>query len=134
MNACYYSQMLVGVESLQNESWACVYSPRKEDIGHKVFKCRRSGRYSIADWSGDFPNETDDGPCWINLETPLLVRKKLPEHLITEDNNHMRRTRYIVLYDDGKHTLLNKGTFRFLRDELKMDVDLRQGEIRKEIK
>ena len=119
--------LLVGVDNLQNDKWECVYSPSKEMKGHKVFKRRKKfsdgDRYSIADWSGDYPDETDDGPLWVDLDEPLIVCSVLPDEVTAARSSRYRR---MILWDDGKSTILNKGTFRFLKEELKMDVLFKQ--------
>jgi hypothetical protein len=124
------SELLVGVENLQNDKWECVFSPRKEMDGHKVFKRRKKfsdgDRYSIADWSGDYPDETDDGPLWIDLDEPLIVRPPIPDYANPEQHEYLMQTRRMILWDDGKNTMLSKGTFRFLKEELKMDVLFKQ--------
>ena len=119
--------LLVGVDNLQNDKWECVYSPSKEMKGHKVFKRRKKfsdgDRYSIADWSGDYPDETDDGPLWVDLDEPLIVCSVLPDEVTSARSSRYSR---MILWDEGKSTILNKGTFRFLKEELKMDVLFKQ--------
>ena len=119
--------LLVGVDNLQNDKWECVYSPSKEMKGHKVFKRRKKfsdgDRYSIADWSGDYPDETDDGPLWVDLDEPWIGCSVLPDEVTAARSSRYRR---MILWDDGKSTILNKGTFRFLKEELKMDVLFKQ--------
>ena len=59
---------------LVNSKYKCVYSPGKYDAGHKIFK--RIGAdncYEIADWSGDFPDETDDGRLEIMTDHPITI-------------------------------------------------------------
>jgi hypothetical protein len=39
----------------------------KVDRGHKFFRDQDTGRVAIADWSGDYPHQTDDGVLWLDL-------------------------------------------------------------------
>jgi hypothetical protein len=41
--------------------------------GHKYFLDKLSGKYAVADGSGYFPNETDDGVLWLDLQKPLTL-------------------------------------------------------------
>jgi hypothetical protein len=41
--------------------------------GHKYFLDKNSKKYAVADGSGYFPNETDDGVLWLNTEKPLRL-------------------------------------------------------------
>jgi hypothetical protein len=124
------TEILVGVENLQNEKWECVFSPRKEMKGHKVFKRRKQFsdgyRYSIADWSGNYPDDTDDGPLWINLDEPLIVRPPMPLRENPDQHEYLMKTRRMIVWDDGNNTTLGKSTFRFLKEELMMDVLFKQ--------
>lgn len=49
--------------------WELLFS----NSGHKYFLDKLSGRCAVADGSGYFPNETDDGVLWINTEKPLTL-------------------------------------------------------------
>lgn len=53
-------------------SWEEV-APRGRPLSHGVFRDRHSGAYAIADDSGHFPDETDDGVLWIDLNRPILL-------------------------------------------------------------
>jgi hypothetical protein len=39
--------------------------------GHSFWRDEVSGRVSVKDMSGDYPDETDDGPLWIDLDRPV---------------------------------------------------------------
>ena len=41
--------------------------------GHKFFKHIASKRIAIADWSGEFPEDTDDGVLWLDDSRPIVV-------------------------------------------------------------
>jgi hypothetical protein len=41
--------------------------------GHRFFKDERSGRISIADDSGTYPDETDDGVLWLDFSRKLVL-------------------------------------------------------------
>lgn len=49
--------------------WELLFS----NSGHKYFLDKLSGRCAVADGSGYFPNETDDGVLWINTEKPITL-------------------------------------------------------------
>jgi len=53
--------------------WTLVYSSRREGIGHKIFQ-DNSLLYSLADWSGVTPDDTDDGPLYVCENDPIVVR------------------------------------------------------------
>ena len=65
----------------------------KEDVygeGHKLFlykgkqsPCTRSN-IAIADYSGVYPHETNDGVLWVNLDTPMILtdRGEVKIHLL----------------------------------------------------
>jgi hypothetical protein len=39
--------------------------------GHSFWRDEVSGRISVKDMSGDYPDETDDGPLWIDHDRPV---------------------------------------------------------------
>jgi len=44
--------------------------------GHKYFRCRRGdtpGGIGVADQSGHYPHETEDGVLWLDQQRPVLV-------------------------------------------------------------
>lgn len=49
--------------------WELLFS----NSGHKYFLDKFSGKYAVADGSGYFPNETDDGILWLDTEKPLTL-------------------------------------------------------------
>lgn len=54
-------------------NWTTLRMPRFDD-GHKFFRDRATGRVAIADWSGDYPHQTDDGVLWLDLQSrPMTV-------------------------------------------------------------
>lgn len=40
--------------------------------GHKLFSAE-NGRIAIADWSGDNPEQTDDGVLWLDPSEPMRI-------------------------------------------------------------
>lgn len=63
--------------------WEMVHYPRKAggarcENGHKLFICRESRQLAIADWSGCYPDETDDGILFVSKSTPVVL--SLSEH------------------------------------------------------
>lgn len=46
---------------------------RRLDGAHKVFRDPETGRWAIADDSGDLPERTEDGIIWIDAGQPIAV-------------------------------------------------------------
>ncbi len=42
----------------------------KSETGHSYFRDRDTNQIAIADQSGDYPDETDDGVLWLDLNEP----------------------------------------------------------------
>jgi hypothetical protein len=40
--------------------------------GHKFF-ADPTGRIALADWSGDTPDQTDDGVIWLDTKRPIRI-------------------------------------------------------------
>jgi len=40
--------------------------------GHKFF-ADQTGRIALADWSGDTPDQTDDGVLWLDPKRPIRI-------------------------------------------------------------
>ena len=53
-------------------TYACLFAPPHMH-GHKVFVENETGRVSLADWSGYFPNQTDDGPLFVAPDAEIEV-------------------------------------------------------------
>lgn len=51
--------------------WKTLRMPR-EMQGHKFF-ANEDGRIAIADWSGHYPHQTDDGPLWLDTSRAMNV-------------------------------------------------------------
>lgn len=51
--------------------WKCLRRPR-EMQGHKFF-ADPTGRIALADWSGDTPDQTDDGVLWLDIKRPIRI-------------------------------------------------------------
>lgn len=60
-----------------NRSWKMVARDnQKEDgkwYGHSLWLDRVSNRYAIRDMSGDTPDDTDDGPLWVDYSRPISI-------------------------------------------------------------
>lgn len=41
---------------------------------HKWFRDDRTGRIAVADYSGHYPDETDDGVLWLDTTRPVSIR------------------------------------------------------------
>lgn len=58
---------------MNHTTWTLVYTPAKQGDGHKLFLCKITGKYAIADWSGNNPSMTEDNVLWIDTSQPGLV-------------------------------------------------------------
>ena len=54
---------------MSKRNWTLVFF----DGGHKYFFDENEKEYAVADGSGYYPDETDDGILWLNLSEPLSV-------------------------------------------------------------
>lgn len=48
---------------------------RKCRKNHKWFEDLQSGRIACADYSGNYPDQCDDGVIWLNRELPIVIRE-----------------------------------------------------------
>ena len=48
---------------------------RKCRDSHKWFSDSETGRVACADYSGRFPDQTDDGILWLNKERPIVMAR-----------------------------------------------------------
>lgn len=61
-----------------NSQWSTLHYPattdgkRRQD-GHKLFRCNESRRLAIADWSGCYPHQTDDGILFVSTSRPVVL-------------------------------------------------------------
>lgn len=55
--------------------WKTLRLPH-EMQGHKFFSAP-DGRVAIADWSGDYPHQTDDGVLWLDNSRPMKISDDL---------------------------------------------------------
>lgn len=89
------------------------------------------GMLAVADWSGKYPEDTDDGILWIGVNEPL----RLNAH--QEDDSYFERLyrqAYVIQVASWRkhykvvskgHTLgLSKTEYDFLRDECGLKVEL----------
>ena len=72
--------------------WTTLRWPR-EMQGHKFF-LGKTGRIAIADWSGDTPEQTDDGVLWLDPSRPMRFYLRRGELLVTIP----------LVRDDGRET------------------------------
>jgi len=61
----------------QKYEWVELFRDSQKDdrgrfYGHSYWRDENSGRVSVKDMSGDLPDETDDGPLWIDRSRPVL--------------------------------------------------------------
>jgi hypothetical protein len=72
-------------DSNTKNAWAFV--GKLEKGGHRVFRSLRSatyGRLALADNSGHYPDETDDGILWLRVEEPLELCAPRGDYLPVE--------------------------------------------------
>jgi hypothetical protein len=125
--------MKTNKKELRNRRFKCVYTSGKEFVGHKIFV---ENDYDdpeavfIADWSGDFPNECDDGE--------LRIKYKLPIRITPYDGERASRTVLVSrIYANCKWTEEEEGdegvvsldydTYQFLKEYCKMDLLIKHG-------
>ena len=60
--------------------WKTLRMPR-EMQGHKFF-ANEDGRIAIADWSGHYPHQTDDGVLWLDPGRAIEIRFKKGESVM----------------------------------------------------
>jgi hypothetical protein len=94
----------------------CVYTNAH---GHRFFR-DHDGRISVCDWSGDFPEETDDGPLIIEPGVRCTVE-------CNENNNVLVRVPVRVerkeVHTGINHCSLILEDFRVLRRLLRVKVE-----------
>jgi len=61
-----------------NTQWSTLHYPKNADgkrcqDGHKLFRCNESGQLAIADWSGQYPDQTDDGILFVSTSRPVVL-------------------------------------------------------------
>ena len=80
---------------LKKSDWEWLLRRETED-GHKLFiyngpSSHLRSNIAIADFSGVYPHETDDGVLWIDLSKPMILRNdgRVKIHLteIKDDNS-----------------------------------------------
>ena len=121
---------MLNKKHLKNKRYKCVYSSGKEWVGHKIFVGKDDPTaVFIADWSGDFPDECDDGE--------LRIKTKLPIRITPYDGE--RTSRIVVVSksrwdewdeeEDGNDSVvgLDYGTYQFLKEYCKMDLLIKHG-------
>lgn len=50
--------------------WRLIFKVRR---CHKWFRDDRTGRIAAADYSGDYPDDTDDGVLWLDTSRPVSI-------------------------------------------------------------
>ena len=125
-------EMLHKKKELRNSKYKCVYCSGKEGIGLKIFELLTNdktnqqfygnkGSYEIADWSGDFPDETDDGRILIIQASPIIIS--------SGDGTRIHRDVGVYSYKDDAQSRvgLDYDTYMFVKRWLKMDVLIKNG-------
>jgi hypothetical protein len=80
--------------------WDCgSKEPDGSFSGHTVFRDEVTGRYAIADMSGDTPDKTDDGVLWIDCERPIKFC------LTDSKSKALAEVPVLDKYGDTSHTL-----------------------------
>lgn len=108
------------------ESWTRLYIPRTPEgkpsgEGHKIFRSNVDGQIAIADWSGQYPDQTDDGILYVSLTRPVVLSLSCISDAVLGDLPvwSLRQQRIMV-------TLITLDTLRVLRQhipELKVELD-----------
>jgi hypothetical protein len=80
--------------------WDCgSKEPDGSFSGHTVFRDEVTGRYAIADMSGDTPDKTDDGVLWIDCERPI-------KFCLTDSKSKvLAKIPLVDMYGNTSHTL-----------------------------
>ena len=61
-----------------NVNWRMVHHPKTAEgkscqNGHKLFLYNEDGQLAIADWSGCYPDQTDDGILFVSKSRPVVL-------------------------------------------------------------
>lgn len=61
-----------------NSQWSTLHYPKNAagnrcQDGHKLFRCNEGGSIAIADWSGHYPDQTDDGILFVSKSRPVVL-------------------------------------------------------------
>lgn len=98
-----------------NAQWNMVHYPKNAagkrcQDGHKLFLCNESDQLAIADWSGCYPDETDDGILFVSTSRPVVLS------LSTFSAGVLGELPVWSLRDQRvAHTLINLGTLQAVR-------------------
>jgi len=113
---------------MKTNRWHRLHTPRKRNNGHLIFK-DTAGAVSLCDWSGNDPDQTDDGPLIVMPHTrvtvtydrsvtfivPVYVTRTGEMSVVWVDADTMRALAdHVPLrarFDDKAHVLMNDALF-----------------------
>lgn len=116
----------------RNAQWNMVYYPKNAagkrcQDGHKLFLCNESNQLAIADWSGCYPHETEDGILFVSKSRPVVLSlSNYSAGVLGELPVWSLRSQRVV------HTLINLGTLHAVRKympEVQVVLDARLAKI-----
>ena len=91
----------------------------------------KPGRLAVADWSGTFPEDTEDGILWIDETKPLRISGHT---LVDEPFERLYRSAHVTevgswkeyyeIKSQGYFLSLAQTEYEFLRDKIGMKVEL----------
>lgn len=119
-----------------SSQWNMVHHPKTAagkccQDGHKLFLCRESGQLAIADWSGCYPHETDDGILFVSKLRPVVLSLSVHSAgVLGELPVWSLREQHIV------HTLINMGTLQAIRKhmpEVQVVLDTKLAKVLQEL-
>ena len=89
----------------------------------------KPGRLAVADWSGRFPEDTEDGILWVDETKPLRISAEEGDPFET-----LRRTAHVTevgswkeyyeIKSQGYTLSLTQTEYEFLKDKIGMKVEL----------
>ena len=98
--------------------WRLLYMPPQEGEGHKLFMNDKG--LSICDWSGDNPDEADDGPLYIRRDAPVTMSLR---------NNKLV---FMVRLVGDCHADINLDSYLAMRNFLPLDIEI-ESKLRKTV-
>ena len=102
------------------DRFACIL---KSETGHSYFRDRDTNQIAIADQSGEYPDETDDGVIWLDLNEPPhkartytasgMFEKTVYEINIIVDRNDPGDKRSNTIVNEFEYILVKKLFYNF---------------------
>lgn len=92
-------------------NWITLRMPREDD-GHKYFRDRATGQVAIADWSGHYPHQTDDGVLWLDLNRAISLDVPNNTASIPVVDDHGRKSSTVADLDEVAWIIQNFGVIK----------------------